>query len=105
MYRVATTINHSSVTGIFVERFGYRPFLLGALCYLYSVVAIFFCAPTTKILLLVECLADVAFGFFMPCESTDIGFVRPKVLSCFSCYLSRERGLALLLFEAALLPG
>lgn len=48
MYRVATTTNHPSVTDVFVERFGYRPFLLGALCYLCGAVAIFFCAPTIK---------------------------------------------------------
>ena len=53
------------MTGIGVERFGFRPFILGVLFYQCAVTTIFFVAPSVKILLLAECLAGVAFGVFM----------------------------------------
>lgn len=53
------------VTGVGVERFGFRIFILGVLCYQCAVTTIFFVAPTIKILLVAECFAGIAFGVFM----------------------------------------
>ncbi|KAF2148141.1 trehalose transporter [Myriangium duriaei CBS 260.36] len=53
------------LTGFGVERFGYRPFILGILCYQACVTTIFFCAPSIKVLLVAECFAGISFGVFM----------------------------------------
>lgn len=53
------------MTGYGVERFGYRPFILGILGYQAAITTIFFVAPSIKILLVAECLAGIAFGVFM----------------------------------------
>lgn len=53
------------MTGVGVERFGYRPFILGVLFYQCGITTIFFVAPTIKILLVAECFAGIAFGVFM----------------------------------------
>jgi SP family general alpha glucoside:H+ symporter-like MFS transporter len=53
------------VTGLGVERFGYRPFILGVLFYQCAVTTIFFVAPSIEILLVAECFAGIAFGVFM----------------------------------------
>lgn len=54
-----------TVTGYGVERFGYRPFILGILFYQAAITTIFFVAPGIEILLVAECLAGIAFGVFM----------------------------------------
>ena len=53
------------MTGWGVERFGYRPFILGVLLYQSAITTIFFVAPSVKILLVAECFAGIAFGVFM----------------------------------------
>ncbi|KAF2014257.1 putative sugar transporter [Aaosphaeria arxii CBS 175.79] len=53
------------LTGWGVDRFGYRPFILGILFYQAAITTIFFVAPSVQILLLAECLAGIAFGVFM----------------------------------------
>lgn len=58
----------SSVTGLGVERFGYRPFILAVLFYQAAVTCGFFFAPSVQILLLSECLAGISFGVFMSSE-------------------------------------
>lgn len=54
-----------SVTGYGVEKIGFRPFILGVLCYQCAVTTIFFVAPSIKFILLAECLSGLAFGVFM----------------------------------------
>jgi SP family general alpha glucoside:H+ symporter-like MFS transporter len=60
-----TMADRAKVTGYGVERFGYRPFILGILFYQCIVTVTFFVAPSIEILLLAECLAGIAFGVFM----------------------------------------
>lgn len=48
-----------------VERFGYRPLILGVLVYQCAMITIFFVAPTIAILLVAEYFAGIAFGVFM----------------------------------------
>src|ERR1700759_4576882 len=55
---------HFPVTCLGVERLGYRPLILIILFYQCVVTTIFSCAPSVKLLLLGEYLADVAFGIF-----------------------------------------
>lgn len=56
------------MTGYGVERFGYRPFILGILGYQAAITTIFFVAPSIEVLLVAECLAGIAFGVFMSGE-------------------------------------
>ncbi|OAA59725.1 sugar transporter [Niveomyces insectorum RCEF 264] len=53
------------LTGICVERFGYRLFILGCIIYQAGITTIFFCASSIKILLVAYCFAGIAFGVFM----------------------------------------
>ncbi|KAL1865140.1 hypothetical protein VTK73DRAFT_5465 [Phialemonium thermophilum] len=53
------------LTGLGVERFGYRRFILAILIYQCGITTIFFCAPNIKVLLVAECFAGIAFGVFM----------------------------------------
>lgn len=57
------------MTGFGVERWGYRPFILGVLGYQACITTIFFVAPSIEVLLVAECLAGIAFGVFMSGES------------------------------------
>lgn len=57
------------LTGICVERFGYRLVILTALIYQCGMVAIFFCAQNVKILLVGYSLTGVSFGVFMSSTS------------------------------------
>ncbi|KAJ4365383.1 hypothetical protein N0V95_000530 [Ascochyta clinopodiicola] len=53
------------LTGWGVERFGFRPFILGVLLYQSAITTIFFVAPSIEILLVGSCFAGIAFGVFM----------------------------------------
>ncbi|KAF2829603.1 trehalose transporter [Ophiobolus disseminans] len=68
------------LTGVGVERFGYRPFILGVLFYQCAVTTIFFVAPTIKILLVAECFAGIAFGVFMSVAISYASEVCPVAL-------------------------
>lgn len=53
------------MTGWGVERFGFRPFILGVLIYQSAITTIFFVAPSIEVLLVGSCFAGIAFGVFM----------------------------------------
>ncbi|KAF2675737.1 hypothetical protein K458DRAFT_411013 [Lentithecium fluviatile CBS 122367] len=87
------------VTGIGVERFGYRPFILGILSYQCVLTTTFFMAPRIEILLLAECLAGIAFGVFMSVAISYASEVCPVALrgylttwgnSCWLLWLVRQ---------------
>ncbi|KAH7070680.1 trehalose transporter [Paraphoma chrysanthemicola] len=68
------------LTGWGVERFGYRPFILGILFYQAIVTVTFFVAPSIEYLLLAECLAGIAFGVFMSVAISYASEVCPVAL-------------------------
>lgn len=80
------------VTGIGVERFGYRPFILGILTYQCIITTTFFVAPSIQILLLAECLAGIAFGVFMSGKSI-VGLNGFEILTISSRYFIRLRSM------------
>ncbi|KAI8941463.1 hypothetical protein NX059_002682 [Plenodomus lindquistii] len=68
------------LTGWGVERFGFRPFILGVLTYQAIITVTFFVAPSIEILLLAECLAGIAFGVFMSVAISYAAEVCPVAL-------------------------
>ncbi|CAK7207521.1 hypothetical protein SEUCBS139899_010331 [Sporothrix eucalyptigena] len=68
------------LTGVCVERFGYRPFILAAIIYQAGMVAIFFCAKNIHILMVAYCLAGIDFGVFMSIAISYAAEVCPVAL-------------------------
>lgn len=58
-------ITNNVVTGVFVERIGYRLFLLASIAYQGAMVTIFFLASSIKILMVAYCFTGISFGVFM----------------------------------------
>ncbi|RYE94179.1 MAG: MFS transporter, partial [Oxalobacteraceae bacterium] len=68
------------LTGLGVERWGYRKFMVGTLCYLCCCIAIFFCAPSVEILLVGSVVAGLAFGVFQSIAISYASEVCPVAL-------------------------
>ncbi|CAK7235702.1 hypothetical protein SBRCBS47491_009385 [Sporothrix bragantina] len=68
------------LTGVCVEKFGYRRFILACLVYQAGMVAIFFCATNIKILMVAYCLTGIDFGVFMSIAISYASEVCPVAL-------------------------
>jgi len=79
-------------TGLGVERFGFRKFILGVLLYQTCITTIYFTAQSIEVLMVGYVLGGIAFGVFMSGRRTLDGNHEHK-LTCFSRHFICSRSL------------
>lgn len=94
----------STVTGIGVERIGFRPFILATLTYQCAITTISFVAPNIETLVVYEVFAGIAFGVFMSSKLSTRSLSQGSINKTQSPYLMPARS-ALWLFEVTSLLG